>query len=115
MLTVSGTILSGEPSPVKISNLTAPQCTKVPSEQSATLWEVPAAKATTVLPASTPLVLTATGTRSPTVPSLPNWPTWLKPQPTTVPSEQSAKLNSRPAAMAVTVLPASAPLVLTAT
>ena len=46
----------------------------------------------TVLPASTPVVITATGTLLSVALLLPNWPKLLSPQAATLPSEYSAKL-----------------------
>ncbi len=69
----------------------------------------------TVLPESTPDAVTATGTRLVVVLLMPNWPSLLLPQVATVPSEQSAMLWWSPAEMATTVLPESAPVVVTAT
>lgn len=71
--------------------------------------------AETVLPESTPKVLTATGNELLVVLLLPNWPKWFHPQLANVPSEQSARLCWAPAPNAITVLPESAPTLLTAT
>ena len=71
--------------------------------------------ATTVLPASTPLVFTATGTELGVVLPSPSWPKVLNPHAATVPSEHSARLWTLPAATSTTVLPESTPLASTAT
>ncbi len=59
-------------------------------------------------------MVTATGTGLPVVLLLPNSPKLLEPQAATVPSEQSARLCWYPAETAMTVLPASTPVILTA-
>ena len=57
-----------------------PQLYTIPSDANARLWLAPAATAVTVLPTSTPLVVTATGTRLVDIELLPNWPLPLLPQ-----------------------------------
>ena len=71
--------------------------------------------AMTVLPASTPEVFTAAGTRLPVVLLLPSWPEVLAPHAASVPSVHSTTVCITPAAMAMTVLPASTPAVFTST
>ena len=56
-----------------------PHAATVPSLHKARLWNAPVATATTVLPASTPLVSTAVGAERLVTSLLPNWP--LKPFP----------------------------------
>ena len=92
-----------------------PHAATVPSEHTATEMNLPAATPTTVLPASPPVMLTATGTELPTVLPFPSWPESLMPHATTVPSEHAATLWPSPAATATTVFPAKAPVIGTAT
>ena len=61
------------------------------------------------------MALTATGTLLFVLLLLPNWPLLFLPQAVTVPSEHKAKWWESPAATAMTVLPASTPVTLTAT
>ena len=91
----------------------SPQAATVPSEHKARLWVAPAATETTVLPASTPVFVTNTGTLLSVVLLLPSWPYSLNPQAATVPSEHKARLWAAPAATETTVLPASTPLCVT--
>ena len=73
--------------------------------------------AVTVLPASAPFVLTATGAgldQVVAVELLPSCPKALLPHVKTRPSEASATLWENPPEMALTILPESAPLVSTA-
>ena len=74
-----------------------PHIATVPSEQKARLWFSPAAKATTVLPESTPDVFTATGTRLVFVLLFPNCPLVLLPQQAISPVNRSAQLCRLPA------------------
>ena len=95
--------------------LLAPQAASVPSAHNAKLWLPPAAMAMTRLPASKPLVSTATGRVAVVVELLPNWPLLLYPQAATVPSEHNARLWESPAATATTRLLANTPLRSTST
>ena len=72
----------------------APHAARVPSAHNAALNVSPAETAVTVLPASTPVRFTSTGTELATVLPLPNWPHVLLPQAATVPSEHVARLKS---------------------
>ena len=81
----------------------------MPSEHSTRLNSAPAASAVTVLPASTPLRFTATGTRRVVVVPSPNCPFSLLPHAARVPSEHKARLCRPPLATATTVLPANTP------
>ena len=92
-----------------------PQAATVPSEHRARLWSPPAATETTVLPASTPLDVTRTGTLLLVVLLLPSCPNPFHPQAATVPSEHRARLWPLPAATEITVLPARTPLCVTNT
>ena len=89
-----------------------PQANTFPSEVSTSVWELPEAIAVTVLPESAPLISTATGVVLLLVVPLPRYPL---PQAKSFPSEVSATVCWLPSAIAVTVLPESAPLVSTAT
>ena len=92
-----------------------PQAASAPSEHKAMLCADPAAIATTCRPASTPLRSTSTAALLSVVLLLPNWPPPLLPQATMAPSEHKAKLCDPPQVMAMTVLPASAPVASTNT
>ena len=76
------------------------------------MWELPEAIAITVLPESAPLISTATGVVLLVVVPLPSSPL---PQAKSFRSEVSATVYLLASAIAVTVLPESAPLVSTAT
>ena len=92
-----------------------PHAASVPSEHSTRLKPPPAAMPMIVLPASTPVRSTATGTLLLVVLPLPNCPLELVPHAASVPSVHSARQWSLPAERASTVLPASTPVVSTAT
>jgi hypothetical protein len=70
-----------------------PHAAKVPSAHNARLKLSPAATAVTVLPDSTPVRVTSTGTGLLDVLPLPNWPNVLYPHAVTVPSAHAAKLK----------------------
>ena len=79
-------LLPSRPSTLK------PQAARVPSEHKTKEWLLATATATTVLPDSTPLRSTKTGTELFTVLLLPNSPLLPKPQAARVPSEHKATL-----------------------
>src|SRR4029078_481882 len=68
-----------------------PHAATVPSEHSTRVWPPPAAIDTTVLPESTPVVSTNTGTELLLLPLWPSSPLPLLPHAATVPSEHSAR------------------------
>ena len=72
--------------------LLPPQAATVPSEHTATEKYCPAATPTTVLPASPPVMLTATGVALLVVLPIPSWPLLLLPHVATVPSEHNTTL-----------------------
>ena len=115
VLTSTGTLLCVVLLLPSCPKASAPQVAIVPSEHTTMLWALHAVTPVTVLPASTPLVTTATATLLCVVLLLPSCPLEFKPQVATVPSEHRAMLWEFPAATAMTVLPASAvPAVVTA-
>ena len=87
----------------------------VPSAHTAKLYSFPAINADTVLPASTPDRFTNTGTKLFTVLPLPSCPLELYPHPASTPSEHMTRQWPSPTDSEVMVLPASTPLMTTAT
>ena len=83
-----------------------PQAATVPSEHNARLYALPPETATTVLPASAPVMLTGAG-KGPSV-LRPSWLEALLPHETIVPSVHKARLCVSPAETALTTLPSSA-------
>ena len=82
---------------------------------SASVKLAPVAIWLTVLPASAPSMFTATGTEELVRRPRPSWPVVPTPHPKTFPSLVSINVALLPGAMAVTVLPASTPVISTAT